>query len=182
MGTTPTLDIPFPELGDSPHGPNQFEAMALALEDRIGAGLFVASRDLTDPETLATGVASEIPFRDEAVDSNGWFDGSVDTSGSGRFTPLRSGWYGFWCEFTVASGADVAYYGQASVDSTNGSSHRLAKDQRAAGWADTFLVLTGFTVAYADGVDDSFFITGLQNSGTTRQLNGRWGGFLIKGT
>lgn len=35
MAATPTYGFPYPGTGDSPHGPNQLSALALAVEDKI---------------------------------------------------------------------------------------------------------------------------------------------------
>jgi hypothetical protein len=109
MGATPTYGFPYPAGGDSPHGPNQIQALATAVEakvvglDATDTALRNLLKGITPPSLTATGslgatvavVAGAVtipdpgfPYRIVASGSYGWAmaNGAVEGLIGGHIT------------------------------------------------------------------------------------------------
>mgnify|MGYP001563711208 CR=1 FL=1 len=112
MGVTPTYNFPYPELGDSPNGPVQIQALAQAVEDQLEVTDATVGTHTGQISTLNTNVTN-ITRRAKTADA-----GINQTATSGvvalnAATVTQTGLPGAWASRHASVSCTSRRYGMA---------------------------------------------------------------------
>jgi hypothetical protein len=131
MATTPVYAFPYPSTTDSPHGPNQFSALALAIETKIVAMDATLLRPIgqvhqANPQNILNNTWTALAFDAESIDTHNGH--STSTNNSRWVCP--TGWAGYYVVSGLvyfATGATPARAGAVAVNGTrvNGTPTRV---------------------------------------------------------